>query len=271
MSQAELRNFPSGRPLPRAIHATCGNILKQRSVKGNFIISGVDIPRYYHEEHLFDVVYKLIWEKHNIELNWHHMKALHRLPGNSIIMVMNTRMPGSAFQALITAVNSNPNPRIKIYLNLQLMEPFDMMHYAARKLKAQGVISYYKLDENGDSWISISQDKYSFKFTMKSTCWNPMGTFFPGFVFAFETYFRTRCSFPRRTRRDQWGWGHPGAAQGCRGPGTGERRRRPGPPSAGARPCASRSERVPGRSCALCERIISILQGRLFGDEYQGS
>ena len=48
---------------------------------------------------------------------------------------------------------------------MPLSEPFDMLHYVARKLKADNLISFYRLDENGYSWISMGEDKQFFKFT----------------------------------------------------------------------------------------------------------
>ena len=103
---------------------------------GNFILSGQDVPRFRHGENLFDIVSRIIWDKYGVQLEWWQMRALHRLPNYSIILGINTRMPWANYEQLMSAVNSNPNPQVKAYLNLQLMAPFIALHYAARKLKA---------------------------------------------------------------------------------------------------------------------------------------
>ena len=104
--------------------------IRQRGVKGNFILSGPHVPRYARGENLYDIVCRIVWDKYGVELDWWQMKALHRLPNNGIILAMNTRMPGAASERLMAAVNSNPNPQVKAYLNIQLMEPFNSLHYA---------------------------------------------------------------------------------------------------------------------------------------------
>ena len=135
----------------RQYRTTCE--MRQRSIKGNFILSGPDVPKFTPGEKIYDIVAKLVWDKYQVGLNWYQLRAMHRLPGNNIIFGVNTRMPGSIFQPLVTAVNTNPNPRISAYLNMQLTDPFDCLHYVARKLKSEKLISFYKLDENGFTWI----------------------------------------------------------------------------------------------------------------------
>ena len=147
----------------RQYRLTCE--MRQRSVKGNFTLSGQDIPRFMRGENLFEMVGKLIWEKYQVGIDWWQLRALHRLPNNSIILGLTTRMPGSSYEKLIAACNKNPNPRLRVYLNQQLMEPFSTLHYAARRMKAAGVISYYRLDENGYTWISLTEGTNTFKFT----------------------------------------------------------------------------------------------------------
>ena len=74
--------------------------MKQRSIKGNFILSGPDIPRFSPGENIFEIVARLIWDKYQVGLDWYQLRAMHRLPGNSIIFGANTRMPGSVIHSL---------------------------------------------------------------------------------------------------------------------------------------------------------------------------
>ena len=74
-------------------------------------------------------------------------------------------MPGSVYEKLVAVVNTNPNPGLRAYLNIQLTEPFSQLFYAARRLKAARVIVYYRLDENGFTWVATKEGNNTFKFT----------------------------------------------------------------------------------------------------------
>ena len=88
---------------------------KQRSSKGNFIVSGDGIPHYSPNENLFDKVFPFIHEKYGIWVYPQELKALHRLPNNKVIFSLHSRLPGYSFDKLIHAMNSNPKPHIKVY------------------------------------------------------------------------------------------------------------------------------------------------------------
>ena len=62
-------------------------------------------------------------------------------------------------------MNSNPKPNIKVYVTIQLCEPYAELHYIARRLKHYKVISKYRLDENWGTQIALSPTTQSFKFT----------------------------------------------------------------------------------------------------------
>ena len=62
-------------------------------------------------------------------------------------------------------MNSNPKPELEIYLSIQLFEPYSDLYYIARRLKFHRVISYYRLDENGNSYIALNEQSKAFKFT----------------------------------------------------------------------------------------------------------
>ena len=62
-------------------------------------------------------------------------------------------------------MNSNPNPHIKVFVTIQLFEPYAELYYIARRLKHYNVISNYLLDENGNTQIALSTTTQSFRFT----------------------------------------------------------------------------------------------------------
>ena len=108
---------------------------------------------------------RVVWDKYGVSLIWEHMRALHRTRSGGIIFSLYSRMPGALYESLIRVINSNPNRNIRVYVNIQLMEPFDMLFYIARKLKQQKLISYYRLDDNGYTWLSLSDQHNTYKFT----------------------------------------------------------------------------------------------------------
>ena len=138
---------------------------KQHSSKGNFILSGEGIPRPSPNEDLFDIVFTPIFEKYDIWVYPQELKAIHRLPNNKIFFSLLTRLPGYSFDKLIHAMNGNPKAHIKVYVSIQLFEPFKELHYIARRLKYHKVIQNYRLDENGHTNISLRLNTKSFRFT----------------------------------------------------------------------------------------------------------
>ena len=142
---------------------TCEN--QQRSSKGNFILSGEQIPKYRPGEDLLNLVRDLVYRKYEIDIEPQEFKVIHRLPGDRIIFVLHSRLPGWSFEQLIRAMNSNPNAGVKIYVSIQLFEPFSELFYIARRLKFYKTISYYRLDENGYTFIALNEQSKAFKFT----------------------------------------------------------------------------------------------------------
>ena len=60
--------------------------------------------------------------------------------------------------------NSNPQRNFKVFVSIQLFEPFQELYYFARRLKFHKVIGYYRLDANGNTWISLTENSRNFKF-----------------------------------------------------------------------------------------------------------
>ena len=128
---------------------------KQKSSKGNFIVPGDDLPSYRENENLYNHVFPLIEKKYGIHIQFSELKALHRLPNNRVLFSLQSRLPGQNFHKLIHAMNFNPNPGVKIYVSIQLFEPFSELYYIARRLKYYKCITNYRLDENGNTNIAL--------------------------------------------------------------------------------------------------------------------
>ena len=142
---------------------TCEN--KQRSSKGNFILSGEHIPRFRPNEDILAIVLDLVFRKYEIEIYPQEFKVIHRLQGGRILFALHNRLPGWSFERLIRAMNSNPHAGLKVYVSIQLFEPFSELFYIARRLKYHQIISYYRLDENGYTFIALNEQSKAFKFT----------------------------------------------------------------------------------------------------------
>jgi hypothetical protein len=138
---------------------------KQRSLKGNFIISGDMIPPAEPNENLYQLLFPVIYQKYGIYIYQQELKALHRLPGNKVIFSILTRLPGQNFEYLMRAINSNPEPHIKLYISSQLTQPYSELYYIARRLKHHQLINRYRIDENGNTHIAFAEHLMAFKFT----------------------------------------------------------------------------------------------------------
>ena len=147
----------------RSYYMTCEN--KQRNSKGNFIISGHHVPRLKYGENLLCLVRDMIYRKYGVDIHPNEFKVIHRVPGDRILFSLFGRMPGFGFDQLINLMNSNPNPEIGIYVSIQLFEPYSDLFYIARRLKFHKLISYYRLDGNGQTFIAVNENCKAFKFS----------------------------------------------------------------------------------------------------------
>ena len=138
---------------------------RQRTSKGNFIVQGDGIPPYTPNEDLYAKLFPLISEKYGLYVYPNELTALHRLPNNKVLFTLATRFPGENFEKFCRVMNSNPKPNIRVFVTIQLCEPYAELYYIARRLKFYNVIANYRLDENGNSQIALSPATQSFKFT----------------------------------------------------------------------------------------------------------
>ena len=107
----------------------------------------------------------MIFEKYGIHVYPTELKALHRLPNGKILFSLYSMLPGQNFDQFTKVMNSNPKPHIKVFSTIQLFETYAELYYIARRLKHYNVISNYRLDENGNTQIALSQTTQSFRFT----------------------------------------------------------------------------------------------------------
>ena len=140
----------------KAYYLACEN--RQRNCKGNFIISGRHVPRFQSGENLIFITRDLVFKKYGIDLNPCEFKVLHRLAGGRILFALHSRMAGLGFDQIVQKFNSNPNPSLEVYLSIQLIEPYSDLFYFARRLKYFKIISYYRLDENGYTYIALKEN-----------------------------------------------------------------------------------------------------------------
>ena len=138
---------------------------KQRASKGNFIVQGDGIPPYTPNEDLYAKLFPLINEKYDLYVYPNELNALHRMPNNKVFFSLATRLPGQSFEKFCRLMNSNPRPDIRVFVTIQLCEPYAELYYISRRLKYYKVISNYRLDENGSTQIALSPSTQSFKFT----------------------------------------------------------------------------------------------------------
>ena len=63
---------------------------KQRSAKGNFILTGEHIPNYTPNENLFHITAYSLYQKYGISLAYHDLKALHRFDSKGLGLIGNS-------------------------------------------------------------------------------------------------------------------------------------------------------------------------------------
>ena len=147
----------------KSYYLACEN--RQRNSKGNFVLSGKHIPRPRTGENLIILVREMVFRKYHIDIHPSEFKVIHRLAGERILFALHNRLPGYGFDQLVRKMNSNPNPEVEVYASIQLFEPYSDLFYIARRLKYLKVISYYRLDENGYTYIALNERSKAFKFT----------------------------------------------------------------------------------------------------------
>ena len=141
---------------------------KQRSLKGNFIISSPPDPSGGRvsllktdeqlgedEETLSEHIIDLAKKKYNVTVSAEDVQACHRLPNNSVILRIWRRCPGSAWQDLVEKIKAGTNTGFNVYFNFHLTKRRNSLIYEIRKLKKTGKIHKFLTDENGHISIKV--------------------------------------------------------------------------------------------------------------------
>ena len=135
---------------------------RQRSMKGNFILSSPTIPSKNvvtvmktddqlreDGETLVDHVRGLVKTKYDVVLPESDVQACHRLPNGTIILRLWNRRPGSAWSRMIDAIKSGLNKGYNLFANFHLTRKRNGLLYEIRQLKKSGKINKFYTDENG--------------------------------------------------------------------------------------------------------------------------
>ena len=137
--------------------------VKQRSMKGNLILTSPsnaqfntttliksDAELHASNNSFVGHIVELIRQKYGVTVPEHDIQACHRLPNGSIIIRIWNRRPGSAWDALLTAIKTGAGNRsLNVYLNFHLTHRRNKLMYELRQLKKKKMIAKFYSDENG--------------------------------------------------------------------------------------------------------------------------
>ena len=161
-SSAEGRSSDCGNPLLREVQDELDEV-KQRSMKGNLILSSPgnnqlklttliksDTELKANNITFVGHIIDLIRQKYDVIIPEHDIQACHRLPNGSVIIRIWNRRPGSAWDALMTAIKTGAGDRsLNVFLNFHLTNRRNKIMYELRQLKKKKMIAKYYSDENG--------------------------------------------------------------------------------------------------------------------------
>jgi len=152
--------------------------IKQRSLKGNLILSSPSIPAKNIKsliktdevlaqenksvlEHSLD----LIHSKYGVRVPIQDIQALHKLPNSTILIRIWNRKEGSAWSHLINAIKTGENRSVNIYLNFQLTQRRSNLVYHLRQFKKTSMIAKFYTDENGAISLKVKDKDSKLKIT----------------------------------------------------------------------------------------------------------
>ena len=136
--------------------------MRQRSLKGNLILSSPNLPAIKkvsliksdeqikkEGSNLTQHVLELLKTKYGTDVPEGDIQALHRLPNGTIILRLWNRKPGSAWADLVNGIRSGKNREINFFANFHLTKRRNSLLYEVRQLKKSGQIWKFYTDENG--------------------------------------------------------------------------------------------------------------------------
>ena len=174
----ELRNLEKRMRISEDEQDEC----RQRSLKGNFIISSVadnskqrvsliksDDQLAEDEETLTQHVIALAKKKYNVAIDAEEIQACHRLPNNQVILRLWKRTPGSSWSRLVAGIKSGMNAGYNVYFNFQLTRRRINLVYELRQLRKNKSIQKFFTDENGQISVIIREGGNKHRLTYIST------------------------------------------------------------------------------------------------------
>ena len=151
---------------------------RQRSMKGNFILTSPNIPASGKTnviksdeqlrgdgESLTSHIIQLVKEKYDVTLPENDIQALHRLPNGTVILRLWNRRPSSAWCKIVDGIKSGMNKHINFYANFHLTRKRNGLLYDVRQLKKSGEIFKFYTDENGQISFRVKEKSEKVKVT----------------------------------------------------------------------------------------------------------
>ena len=143
---------------------------RQRSLKGNFIISSVadnakrrvsliksDQQLREDGESLTEHIIDLAKRKYDVSISGEDIQACHRLPNNQVILRLWKRTSNSSWSRLAGGIKSGMNSGFNVYFNFQLTKRRINLMYELRQLRRGNRIRKFLTDENGQISIVIKE------------------------------------------------------------------------------------------------------------------
>ena len=143
---------------------------RQRSLKGNFIVSSVadnakgkvsliksDDQLRDDGESLTQHIIELAERKYDVRIDSGEIQACHRLPNNQVVLRLWKRTPDSSWQRLAARIKSGTNQGYNVYFNFQLTRRRINLVYELRQLKKGNRINKFYTDENGQISVLIRE------------------------------------------------------------------------------------------------------------------
>ena len=151
---------------------------RQRSMKGNFILTSPNIPASAKKnliksdeqlrgdgESLTSHILQLVKEKYDVDVPENDIQALHRLPNGTVILRLWNRRPGSAWTKIVDGIKSGMNKHINFYANFHLTRKRNGILYEVRQLKKSAQIFKFYTDENGQISFRVKDKSEKVKVT----------------------------------------------------------------------------------------------------------
>ena len=152
---------------------------RQRGMKGNLMLTSremngkkclikTDTQLAADKQSLTDHVVELLNNKFSARIRPDDMRALHRLPGGAIIIRLDNRMPGSAWETICSGIKSGKGRELNLFVNFQLTRRRANLLYEVRQLRKAGVIAKFYSDENGQIAVKQTETATKIKITYHS-------------------------------------------------------------------------------------------------------